>query len=107
MRELISLDTDEVREALAEKNYKQQRVLRIKALKAGMFWVLHSRLDRVRIKVDWIDTGEIEPEERVIYIILCFNLLLRTMLQPYRDLDTRGDAEFRKTPVISFRSVQA
>ena len=89
--------------SLPERDYHWERLLRIKALKDDLFWHMISRLHRVLIKVNWIDTRKVRTYVHHRCIWLSYERPLIHMLRPFRDLVMRGEANMLNTVVISFR----
>ncbi len=102
-RGLTSLADEVARSDLTKRDHKQQQLLRIKALKDDMFWHMISRLHRVLIKVNWIDTKRVRTYVHHRCIWVSYERPLIHMLRPFRDLVMRGEANMLNTVVISFR----
>ena len=89
----------------AAGDHHWQRLLRIKALRDDLFWDMISRLHRVLIKVNWIDTRKVRTYRDHRGIWVSYERPLIRMLRPFRDLVMRGEANMLHTVIISFRWV--
>ena len=89
--------------SLAAGDHKWQRLLRTETFKDDMFWVMISRLHRVLIKVNWIDTRRVRTYIHHRCIWVSYERPLLYMLRPFRDLVMEGEANMLNTIVISFR----
>ena len=89
--------------SLAARDHKWQRLLRTETFKDDMFEVMVSRLHRVLIKVNWVDTRKVRTYIHHRSIWMSYERPLIYMLRPFCDLVMEGEANMLNTIVISFR----